>query len=213
MAHCLSHAWVIVTCGSAMMTALISTERCVSVVFPLKVKTLLTRRRSLFLTLAVVAYHVIFTIVLYSDTGPPYDAHPQKLSFYYFSLYVIPSTSCFFIVVLTTIFLVVKLRTNVKRAHSNFNWQLFSPIVNNEIENSSFQRLESLYFFTPFGQCNWQDMAPSTPHICFRWKLLKIVHVTHCFTSARKAKWIVIQFGSYIFFCRPTKSLSVLASP
>ena len=75
---------------------------------------MLTRRRSLFLTLAVVAYHVIFTIVLYSDTGPPYDAHPQKLSFYYFSLYVIPSTSCFFIVVLTTIFLVVKLRTNVK---------------------------------------------------------------------------------------------------
>ena len=75
---------------------------------------MLTRQRSLFLTLAVVAYHVIFTIVLYSDTGPPYDTHLQKLSFYYFSLYVIPSTSCFFIVVLTTIFLVVKLRTNQK---------------------------------------------------------------------------------------------------
>ena len=75
---------------------------------------MLTRRRSLFLTLTVVAYHVIFTIVLYSDTGPPYDAHPQKLSFYYFSLYVIPSTTCFFIVVLATIFLVVKLRTNQK---------------------------------------------------------------------------------------------------
>ena len=41
MAHCLSHAWVIVTCGSAMMTALISTERCVSVVFPLKVRRLI----------------------------------------------------------------------------------------------------------------------------------------------------------------------------
>ncbi|KAK3789548.1 hypothetical protein RRG08_060321 [Elysia crispata] len=66
------------------MTALISTERCVYVVFPLKVQTLLTRRRSLFLTLAVVTYHVIFTIVLYSDTGPPYDTHLPKLSFYYF---------------------------------------------------------------------------------------------------------------------------------
>ena len=37
IAHCLSHAWIVVTCGSAMMTALISTERCVYVVFPLKV--------------------------------------------------------------------------------------------------------------------------------------------------------------------------------
>ena len=77
-------------------------------------QTLLTRQRSLFLTLAVVAYHVIFTIVLYSDTGPPYDTHLPKLSFYYFVLYVIPSTTCFFIVVLATIFLVVKLRTNQK---------------------------------------------------------------------------------------------------
>ncbi|KAK3789554.1 hypothetical protein RRG08_060327 [Elysia crispata] len=51
-----------------------------------KVQTLLTRRRSLFLTLAVVTYHVIFTIVLYSDTGPPYDTHLPKLSFYYFVL-------------------------------------------------------------------------------------------------------------------------------
>ena len=37
IAHCLSHTWIVVTCGSAMMTALISTERCVCVVFPLKV--------------------------------------------------------------------------------------------------------------------------------------------------------------------------------
>ena len=41
MAHCLSHAWVVVTCGSVMMTALISTERCVCVVFPLKVRSLI----------------------------------------------------------------------------------------------------------------------------------------------------------------------------
>ena len=37
IAHCLSHAWIVVTCGTTMMTALISTERCVYVVFPLKV--------------------------------------------------------------------------------------------------------------------------------------------------------------------------------
>ncbi|GFR59989.1 chemosensory receptor A [Elysia marginata] len=38
IAHCLSHALIIVTCGGAMMTALIALERCVCVVFPLKVR-------------------------------------------------------------------------------------------------------------------------------------------------------------------------------
>ena len=41
IAHCLSHAWIVVICGSTMMTALISTERCVCVVFPLKVRSLI----------------------------------------------------------------------------------------------------------------------------------------------------------------------------
>ncbi|GFR59990.1 chemosensory receptor B [Elysia marginata] len=62
--------------------------------------------------LTVILYHVIFVIVVYTDTGPPYNAFPQKLNFYYFSLYVIPSTTCFFIVLLSTIFLVVKVRRN-----------------------------------------------------------------------------------------------------
>ena len=75
-----------------------------------QVKTWLTRRRSLCLTLAVVAYHVSFLILIYADPGPPYDAHPERMSFYYFSLYVIPSTTCFFIVVVSTIFLAIKLR-------------------------------------------------------------------------------------------------------
>ncbi|RUS73887.1 hypothetical protein EGW08_018357 [Elysia chlorotica] len=112
LSHCLSHGLYVMVGGSAMMTALIATERCVCVVFPLKVKTLLTRRRSLYLMLTVVAYHVAFLVLIYSDPGPPYDAHPQRLAFYYFSLYVIPSTTCFFIVVFTTIFLILKLRQN-----------------------------------------------------------------------------------------------------
>ena len=37
ISHCFSLASTVVICGSAMMTALIATERCVCVVFPLKV--------------------------------------------------------------------------------------------------------------------------------------------------------------------------------
>ena len=38
MSHAHSYAMIVVISGSAMMTALISTERCVCVVFPLKVR-------------------------------------------------------------------------------------------------------------------------------------------------------------------------------
>ncbi|RUS85710.1 hypothetical protein EGW08_006504 [Elysia chlorotica] len=112
VSHCVSIAIVAFIGGSAMMTALIATERCICVIFPLKLKTLLTQRRSLCLTLTVVFYHAAFLTLIYSDPGPPYDAHPEKLSFYYFSMYVIPSTTCFFIVIITTAILAIKLRRN-----------------------------------------------------------------------------------------------------
>ncbi|GFS15329.1 chemosensory receptor A [Elysia marginata] len=112
VSHGLSHGMVVMTCGSAMMTALISTERCVCVVFPLKVKTLLSRQRSLCLMLTIVAYHVAFLLLLYIDTGPPYDLHPKKLSFYYLCLYSIPLVTCFFAVIVNTIFLVLRVKRN-----------------------------------------------------------------------------------------------------
>ena len=62
--------------------------------------------------MTIVAYHVAFVILLYADPGPPYDAHPKKMAFYYISLYVIPTTICYFIVLLSTIFLIYKLRIN-----------------------------------------------------------------------------------------------------
>ena len=79
--------------------------------FP-QVKTLLSPKRNLCLTMTIVAYHVAFVILLYADPGPPYDAHPKKMAFYYISLYVIPTTICYFIVLLSTIFLIYKLRIN-----------------------------------------------------------------------------------------------------
>ncbi|RUS86274.1 hypothetical protein EGW08_005966 [Elysia chlorotica] len=107
--HCVSIGMVVVANGSAMMTALIAAERCVYVVFPLKAKTLLSRRRSLGLVLAVLAYHAAFMVLVYVDPGPPYDSHPERRSLYYMVFYVIPSSACFLVVLLTTIFLVSRL--------------------------------------------------------------------------------------------------------
>ncbi|RUS74383.1 hypothetical protein EGW08_017864 [Elysia chlorotica] len=100
--------------GSAMMTALISTERCLCVVFPLKVKTFLTPRRVLYLVFTIVAYMVAFLLVFFIDIGAPFTEHIEKQGFYFFYLYAVPSATCFFIVVITTSFLVVRLRKNSK---------------------------------------------------------------------------------------------------
>ena len=62
--------------------------------------------------LIVAVYHATFLILVYADTGPPYNDYPKKLAFYFFSLYAVPTMACFLIVVFTTMFLVVKLRSN-----------------------------------------------------------------------------------------------------
>ncbi|GFR62146.1 chemosensory receptor A [Elysia marginata] len=119
-AHCTGHSTFVFISGSAMITTLISAERCVCVLFPLKVKSLLTRERSLFLTITVVAHHMLFLIIVYADTGPPYNTYPKKLSFYNFIFYTVPTTTCFFLVIITTILLVDRLRRNSKwRADTN----------------------------------------------------------------------------------------------
>ncbi|RUS76950.1 hypothetical protein EGW08_015299 [Elysia chlorotica] len=100
--------------ASAMMTALISTERCLCVVFPLKVKMFLTPRRVLYLLLTIVAYMVTFLLVFYIDVGAPFINQIGKQVFYLLCFFALPSTTCFLIVVLSTIFLVVQLRKNLK---------------------------------------------------------------------------------------------------
>ncbi|RUS74385.1 hypothetical protein EGW08_017866 [Elysia chlorotica] len=110
----LSPAMMSTVGASAMMTALISTERCLCVVFPLKVKTFLTPRRVLYLLLTIVAYMVTFLLVFYIDVGAPFINQIGKQGFYFFCFFAVPSTTCFFIVLLSTLFLVIRLRKNLK---------------------------------------------------------------------------------------------------
>ncbi|RUS72206.1 hypothetical protein EGW08_020033 [Elysia chlorotica] len=100
--------------GSAMTTALISMERCLCVVFPLQMKTIMTQRRILVLVMSIVIYHALFIILLFTDTGFAYASYSSKIGFYYFSLYAVPSTTCFFIVLLTTIAMVIRLNKSLQ---------------------------------------------------------------------------------------------------
>ncbi|GFR85396.1 chemosensory receptor A [Elysia marginata] len=107
----MSRSYFVLTNGSAMMTALISVERCLCVLFPLKIKTVLSPRKRVCLMLTVVAYHVIFLIIMYADPGPPYDDYTtEKLTFYLASLYGVPFSAVFFIVVMTTTFIAIQMR-------------------------------------------------------------------------------------------------------
>ena len=70
---------------------------------------LFTRQRRLYMNLVVVAYHVTFLLVLIVETLPSNDSL-AKQSFYYFYMYAVPSMTLFFVIVITTIFLVTRLR-------------------------------------------------------------------------------------------------------
>ena len=64
----------------------------------------------MYMTLTVVAYALTFLVIVYVDATPPYNSYPKRLGFYFFYLYAIPLTTCFFIVVITTVSLIINLR-------------------------------------------------------------------------------------------------------
>ncbi|RUS74451.1 hypothetical protein EGW08_017789 [Elysia chlorotica] len=66
-----------VTCG-AWVTALLSVERCLCIVFPLKIKTLVTARRTTLLIASMVLYQFVFICLMYIETGPPYIPSPTN---------------------------------------------------------------------------------------------------------------------------------------
>ena len=77
-------------------------------------KTIMTQRRALCLILLILLFHAVFVVLLFADGGTPNGSINPKLELYYFYLYAVPSTTCFFIVLLTTIALVVRLNKNLE---------------------------------------------------------------------------------------------------
>ena len=64
--------------------------------------------------LTVVAYQVAYLVLLFVEARPPYRVYPEKIGFYIFYLYAVPTTIFFFLVLITTIYLVSTLRRKQK---------------------------------------------------------------------------------------------------
>ncbi|KAK3771347.1 hypothetical protein RRG08_054793 [Elysia crispata] len=99
---------------SAWMTAILSIERCLCISAPLKVKEIVTSKRILFLILTMVAYQSVFIVLPYVYTGPPYNVRDRRRPLYFSCSYSFPSLICFFIVLVSTSLLVVRLKKNVE---------------------------------------------------------------------------------------------------
>ncbi|GFO38451.1 chemosensory receptor a [Plakobranchus ocellatus] len=119
------------------ITAIISTERCLCIVFPLKVKSIFTVRRITMLLTVVLIIQLVSIIPTYATIELTYVQSPltnrstlvlarSEYSLYVetitmFALFTIPSVICFSIVVICTIFLVVKLNQSAKWRQSTSN--------------------------------------------------------------------------------------------
>ncbi|RUS72205.1 hypothetical protein EGW08_020032 [Elysia chlorotica] len=82
----ISFTMFVVIGGSAMVTALISTERCLCIVFPLQMKRIITQSRVLCLLLLIVIYHAVFIILLFVGIRIPDNELILQLGVHYFSL-------------------------------------------------------------------------------------------------------------------------------
>ncbi|KAK3799583.1 hypothetical protein RRG08_053211 [Elysia crispata] len=100
---------------SAWITAVLSVERCLCISTPLKVKEIFTPKRTVFLVLAMVIYQSVLIVLLYSYPGPPYDVpNSARRSRYITSSFTALSCICFFVVLISTVLLVVRLKQNLE---------------------------------------------------------------------------------------------------
>ena len=81
---------------------------------PFQVKEIFTPKRTMFLILIMVIYQMVFIFLLFLNPGPPYDVVNKKKSLYFMSSSSVPSFICFFVVFVSTLLLVVKLKQNVE---------------------------------------------------------------------------------------------------
>ncbi|KAK3775631.1 hypothetical protein RRG08_051489 [Elysia crispata] len=118
---------------SAWITAILSLERCLCISTPLRVKEIFTPKRILIIILITVTYQSVFIFVLFLDPGPPYDVAIQTKSHYFISSFSAPSFVCFFVVLVSTTVLVVRLKQNVE-------WRNEAAKQSNQNSESSKER-------------------------------------------------------------------------
>ncbi|GFN83238.1 peptide receptor gpcr [Plakobranchus ocellatus] len=119
------------------ITAIISVERCLCIVFPMKVKSIITVRRISILLIIVLLVQMSSIIPTYATLKLAYVQSPvtnrsslaiiqSEYGFHIetitmFAAFTIPSVICFSIVVMCTIFLVIKLNQSAKWRQSTSN--------------------------------------------------------------------------------------------
>ncbi|GFN82387.1 RNA-directed DNA polymerase from mobile element jockey [Plakobranchus ocellatus] len=97
----------------AFITTILSMERCLCIVIPLRVKKILTRRRVIFLILVMAVYEIVFVGLLITRTGPPYSTYSMLKALYLLCCYSAISLACFAVISISTIFLIIRLRQSV----------------------------------------------------------------------------------------------------
>ncbi|GFO08060.1 peptide receptor gpcr [Plakobranchus ocellatus] len=97
----------------AFITTILSMERCLCIVIPLKVKKIFTRRRVIFLILVMAVYEIVFVGLLIARTGPPYSSISMLKALYLLCSYSAISLVCFAVISISTIFLVIGLRQSL----------------------------------------------------------------------------------------------------
>ncbi|KAK3760110.1 hypothetical protein RRG08_056400 [Elysia crispata] len=97
-------AWVIV---------LLSAERCLCIVMPLKVKTIVTRRRIVCLISGMVVYQAVFGVLILIFVRSPEKSSKTRL-YLILSSVSIPVFVCFILVLCFTTFMVIRLRKSLE---------------------------------------------------------------------------------------------------
>ncbi|KAK3787955.1 hypothetical protein RRG08_008972 [Elysia crispata] len=101
------------TC-SAWMTAVLSVERCICISMPLKVKEIVTPKRTTFAIVTMVVYQLVFTSFLFLYPGPPYTVVSLRRSLYLNCSFSFPCLILFFVVLVSTTILVDRLKENLE---------------------------------------------------------------------------------------------------
>ena len=80
----------------------------------IQIKEIFTSKRTVFLILTMAAYQTVHIVLLYSYPGPPYDIQYDERSLLLNSSFSVLSFICFFIVLISTVLLVVRLKQNLE---------------------------------------------------------------------------------------------------